>query len=124
VDVHTRECLSLEVDTSMSGRRVSRCLEAAIERRGKPEAIRCDNGPEFTSRHFVGWCAEQKIQLVHIQPGKPMQNGHVESFNGRLRRDPENRSIASHLDGRESPADGELRSHFQLRGQDDPPRLP
>lgn len=85
VDVHTRECLSLEVDTSMSGRRVSRCLEAAIERRGKPEAIRCDNGPEFTSRHFVGWCAEQKIQLVHIQPGKPMQNGHVESFNGRLR---------------------------------------
>jgi putative transposase len=85
VDVHTRECLSLEVDTSMSGRRVSRCLEAAIERRGKPEAIRCDNGPEFTSRHFVGWCAEQKIQLIHIQPGKPMQNGHVESFNGRLR---------------------------------------
>ncbi|MEO5923694.1 MAG: IS3 family transposase [Bryobacteraceae bacterium] len=82
VDVHTRECLSLEVDTSMSGRRVTRCLEAAIDRRGKPEAIRCDNGPEFTSRHFVGWCAEQKIQLIHIQPGKPMQNGHVESFSG------------------------------------------
>jgi putative transposase len=41
--------------------------------------------PEFTSRHFAGWCAEQQIQLVHIQPRKPMQNGHMESFNGRLR---------------------------------------
>lgn len=85
VDVFTRECLSLEVDTSMSGRRVTRSLEAAIERRGKPDTLRCNNGPEFTSRHFVGWCEEQKIQLIHIQPGRPMQNGHVESFNGRLR---------------------------------------
>jgi putative transposase len=42
-------------------------------------------GPEFTSRHFIGWCEEQRIALVHIQPGRPMQNGHVESFNGRLR---------------------------------------
>jgi hypothetical protein len=48
-------------------------------------ATRCDNGPEFTSRHFLAWCAQQKIGLVHIQPGKPMQNGHVESFNGRFR---------------------------------------
>jgi putative transposase len=85
VDVHTRECISLEVDTSMSGQRVARCLEAVIERRGKPEALRCDNGPEFTSRHIMGWCEEKQIQLIHIQPGKPMQNGHVESFNGRLR---------------------------------------
>jgi transposase InsO family protein len=42
-------------------------------------------GPELTSRHFLGWCEERKIQLIHIQPGKPTQNGHVESFNGRLR---------------------------------------
>jgi hypothetical protein len=42
-------------------------------------------GPELTSRHFLSWCEERKIQLIHIQPGKPMQNGHVESFNGRLR---------------------------------------
>lgn len=85
VDAFTRECLSLEVDTSMSSKRVTRSLEAVIERRGMPEAIRCDNGPELTSRHFVGWCEERKIQLIHIQPGRPMQNGHVESFNGRLR---------------------------------------
>jgi putative transposase len=85
VDTFTRECVSLEVDSSMSGQRVTRTLEAVVERRGLPESIRCDNGPEFTSRSFIGWCMERKIQLNHIQPGKPMQNGHVESFNGRLR---------------------------------------
>ncbi len=85
VDAFTRENLSLEVDTSLSSRRVTRSLESVIERRGKPEAIRCDNGPELTSRHFLSWCEERKIQLIHIQPGRPMQNGHVESFNGRLR---------------------------------------
>jgi putative transposase len=85
VDAFTRENLSLEVDTSLSSRRVTRALEVVIERRGMPEAIRCDNGPEFTSRHFLSWCEERKIQLIHIQPGRPMQNGHIESFNGRLR---------------------------------------
>jgi putative transposase len=85
VDAFTRENLSLEVDTSLSSLRVTRALEGVIERRGKPEAIRCDNGPELTSRHFLSWCEERKIQLIHIQPGRPMQNGHVESFNGRLR---------------------------------------
>jgi putative transposase len=85
VDAFTRENLSLEVDTSLSSRRVTRALEAVIERRGMPEAIRCDNGPELTSRHFLSWCEQRKIQLIHIQPGRPMQNGHIESFNGRLR---------------------------------------
>jgi putative transposase len=85
VDAFTRENLSLEVDTSLSSHRVTRSLEAVIEHGGKPEAIRCDNGPELTSRHFLSWCEERKIQLIHIQPGRPMQNGHVESFNGRLR---------------------------------------
>jgi putative transposase len=85
VDAFTRECLGLEVDTSLSSRRVTRTLDRIIEARGKPESLRCDNGPELTSRHIIGWCAEKKINLVHIQPGKPMQNGHVESFNGRFR---------------------------------------
>ena len=64
---------------------MTRAFEQAIERRGLPESIRCDNGPELTSRHFLGWCEERKIQLINIQPGRPMQTGHVESFNGRLR---------------------------------------
>lgn len=60
-------------------------LEWSIAQRGKPEVIRCDNGPEFTSRHFLTWCEEKGVELLHIQPGRPMQNGHVESFNGRFR---------------------------------------
>ena len=85
VDAYTRECLVLEVDTSFASRRVTRALEAIIAERGRPQAIRCDNGPELTSRHFLAWCIERQIELVHIQPGRPMQNGQVESFHGKLR---------------------------------------
>ena len=85
VDVYTRECLALEVDTSFASRRVTRVLDAIIAERGQPQAIRCDNGPELTSRHFLAWCVERQIELIHIQPGKPTQNARVESFNGRLR---------------------------------------
>jgi putative transposase len=83
--VYTRECLALEVDTSFASRRVTRVLEAIVAGRGMPGAIRCDNGPELTSRHFLAWRLERKIELVHIEPGRPMQNGHVESFHGKLR---------------------------------------
>jgi len=85
VDAYTRECLALDVDTSFASRRVTRVLEAIIAERGRPQRIRCDNGPELTSRHFLAWCIERQIELVHIQPGRPMQNGQVESFHGKLR---------------------------------------
>jgi putative transposase len=85
VDAYTRECLALEADTSLGSGRVTRVLERLIEERGRPEAMRSDNGPEFCSRRMLGWAEEFKIELVHIQPGRPMQNGHVESFHGRLR---------------------------------------
>ena len=87
VDAYTRECLALEVDTSFASRRVTRVLDWVIAERSRPRAIRCDNGPELTSRHFLAWCLEQKIELLHIQPGKPTQNARVESFNGRLREE-------------------------------------
>lgn len=87
VDAYTRECLALEVDTSFASRRVTRVLEAIVAQRGQPKAIRCDNGPELTSRHFLAWCVERQIELIHIQPGKPTQNPHVESFHGRLREE-------------------------------------
>jgi len=74
VDAYTRECLALEVDTSFASRRVTRVLDEIIEHRGEPRAIRCDNGPE---RHFLAWRIEKKIELVHIQPGKPTQNPYV-----------------------------------------------
>jgi putative transposase len=85
VDSYTRECLALEVDTSLPSRRVTRTLAEIIQHRGAPVAIRSDNGPEMSSRHFLAWCIERKIDAVHIQPGKPTQNAFVESFHGRLR---------------------------------------
>jgi len=85
VDAYTRECLALEADTSLGSGRVTRVLERLIAERGRPEAVRSDNGPEFTSRRMIGWAEDFKVGLVHIQPGRPMQNGHVESFHGRLR---------------------------------------
>jgi putative transposase len=85
VDGYTRECPALEVGVSVGSRRVTRALERVIAERGAPNSLRCDNGPEFTSRHFIGWCEQRGIALIHIEPGRPMQNGYVESFNGRLR---------------------------------------
>jgi len=75
------------VDTSFASRRVTRVLEEIITQRGRPTRIRCDNGPELTSRHFLAWCVERQVELVHIQPGKPTQNAHVESFHGRMREE-------------------------------------
>ena len=85
IDVYTRECLALEVETSFASWRVTRELEKIVTERGVPEAIRCDNGPEFTSRHILAWAIERKIELVHIEPGRPVQNAFVESFHGKLR---------------------------------------
>jgi len=77
----------MEADTSFAGLRVTRVLDQNIAERGLPRAIRCDNGPELTSRHFLAWALDRKIDLVHIQPGKPTQNAYVESFNSKLREE-------------------------------------
>ena len=88
VDVFTRECLALETDTSLGSVRVIRVLEQIITERGSaPQRIRTDNGPEFTSRCFIAWCLDRRIELVHIRPGKPVENAYVESFHGRLREE-------------------------------------
>ncbi len=85
IDAHTRECLAIETDTSLTGRRVTAALERILDERPLPLKIRTDNGPEFRSRWFQAWCAERGIRLDYIEPGRPMQNGVIESFNGRLR---------------------------------------
>ena len=64
---------------------MTRALERLITERGRPENVRSDNGPEFTSRRMLSWAEDWKVRLIHIQPGRPMQNGHVESFHGRQR---------------------------------------
>jgi putative transposase len=85
VDAHSRECLALEVDSSLTGHRVVRVLEQLKEWRGLPQIIQVDNGSEFTSRVLDQWAYTNKVKLHFIEPGKPTQNGHIESFNGKLR---------------------------------------
>jgi transposase InsO family protein len=98
VDVVTRECLAAIPDTSISGRRVARELTDLIERRGKPGLIVCDNETEFTSRAVLAWAQESQIHWHFIPPGKPMQNGFCESFDGRMRDDLLNESLFFGLD--------------------------
>ncbi|RSU45202.1 IS3 family transposase [Sphingomonas sp. S-NIH.Pt15_0812] len=85
VDDFTRECLALVVDTSLSGARVARELDAIIAVRGVPLMIVSDNGTELTSLAILRWTQERPVEWHYIAPGKPQQNGYVESFNGRLR---------------------------------------
>jgi putative transposase len=87
IDAFTRECLALDVDTSFSGPRVTRVLGQVMAQRTAPVSLRLDNGPEFTSRHFLAWGVEKRIALDYIEPGKPVQNAKVESFHGRLREE-------------------------------------
>jgi putative transposase len=85
VDDFTRECLGLVVDTSLTGQRVVRELDRIAELRGYPCMLVSDNGTELTANAILAWQQEHAVEWHYIAPGKPMQNGFVESFNGRLR---------------------------------------
>ena len=85
VDDFTRECLALVVDTSLSGLRVGRELDRITELRGRSAVIVSDNGTELTSHAILRWQEERGVLWHYIAPGKPQQNGFVESFNGRFR---------------------------------------
>ena len=93
VDDFTRECIALVADTSLSGARVTRELDAMIARRGQPHLIVSDNGTEFTSTAMLRWQHDAGVGWHYIAPGKPQQNGFVESFNGRLRDELLNETI-------------------------------
>ncbi len=106
---YTRECLAIEVDTSLSGARVVRVLEELKKQRGLPQQIRSDNGPEFVSRAVDQWTYEQSLRWHTIQPGRPMENGYVESFNGRFRDECLNENWFTGLgDAREKIAEWKL----------------
>lgn len=85
VDDCTRECLSIEVDTSLTGRRVVAVLERLADSRGLPRSITVDHGPEFEGQALDVWSFENEVQLAFIRPGKPVENAYVESFNGKFR---------------------------------------
>jgi putative transposase len=85
IDDYTRECLATEIERGFSSRRVISVLERIACLRGLPKTIRFDNGAELTSHAMLRWGAERGIELHFIDPGKPIQNAHVESYNGRAR---------------------------------------
>ena len=84
-DDFSHEAVDIAVDYGISGQYVVRLLDQAARFRGYPAAVRTDNGPEFTSRAFIAWTQRHGIRHILIEPGRPTQNGYIESFNGRFR---------------------------------------
>ena len=123
IDDVTKECLLALADTSISGKRVARELTALLARRGRPMMIVSDHGTEFTSTAMLGWTDENRIAWHFIAPGKPMQNGICESFNGRMRDELLNETLFFGLDhARKAIASwvadyNERRPHSALRYQ-------
>ena len=85
IDDHSRLCVAMDFDVTMSAPRVTRLLDLAIETYGRPKIIRTDNGPEFTSKAFDAWAYARGIEHHFIRPGKPVENAFAESFNSRIR---------------------------------------
>jgi len=87
IDDYNREALAIEADYSHSGESVVTVLDELIWTRGKPLALRTDNGPEFISKFLTSWCKDREIEMQFIQPGQPNQNAYVERFNRLFRED-------------------------------------
>jgi putative transposase len=85
VDQYTRECVTLLADNTLSGEKVATALDKALMQRGAPESITVDNGTEFTSKALDHWAYRNSVHLDFIRPGRPVENGFIESFNGKLR---------------------------------------
>ena len=108
VDDATKECLMALADTSISGKRVARELTALVARRGRPALIVSDRGTEFTSNAMLAWAEEARVDWHFIAPGKPMQNGVCESFNGRMRDELLNETLFFDLAHARAALDGRL----------------
>ena len=115
VDDFTRENLALVVDTSLSGARVARELDAIIAVRGRPLMIVSDNGTELTSLAILRWAQDRQIEWHYIAPGKPQQNGYVESFNGRLRDECLNETLFASLSHARSVLSGWRHDYNHVR---------
>lgn len=98
VDNFSRECPALEVDHSLTGKRVTRVLDRIALTRKLPEVITVDNGPEFISKSLDLWAFEHGVKIRFIQPGKPTQNAYIESFNGKFRNECLNDNVFVSLD--------------------------
>lgn len=129
VDDYTRECLALMADTSLSGMRVAREMTRLIGMRGKPHTVVSDYGTELASPAILRWSQERRVEWHYIAPGKPMQNGFLESFNGRLRDECLNETLFTSLAHARFVLDAwrhdynHVRPHSKLGGKT-PPRSP
>jgi putative transposase len=85
VDEYTRECLLLEVGRGLTARTAVALLAEVVARRGAPEHLRSDNGPEFIARALRGWLSGAGVQTLYVESGAPWENGYAESFNGKVR---------------------------------------
>jgi putative transposase len=85
VDQFTRECLTRFADTSLSGDKVAAALDLIFSQRGVPQSITVDSGTEFSSKAMDLWAYKNDVHLDFIRPGRPVENGYIESFNGKLR---------------------------------------
>jgi putative transposase len=115
VDGFTKLSPAIEIDTSISGERVTRVLDRAIELHGQPKIIVVDNGPEFRSKALDAWAKARGIHLHWIDPGKPTQNAYIESFNGRFRDECLNQHSFRDLDDARELIEGWREDYNQLR---------
>ena len=85
LDEGTRECLEIRAEKRMRSRDVVETLDELVTERGAPGYLRMDNGPEFIAAELHEWARDHNIQILHIEPGSPWENGYIESFNGKFR---------------------------------------
>jgi putative transposase len=115
IDSFTRECLALKVAKSLPSPSVTETLNRVIMHRGAPRIIQVDNGSEFTSNHFDAWAYLRGIDVDFIRPGKPVDNAHIESFNGRLRDECLNAKWFESLDDARKALQDWLRDYNEVR---------
>ena len=123
-DDFSHEYVDIAVDFGISGEYVTRLLDRAAVFRGYPDMVRTDNGPEFTSRVFMAWAQTHGIRHILIQPGRPMQNGYIESFNGKFRDEHLNESWFETLQQARNAASIWKQDYNQVRPHSSVGRIP
>ena len=123
-DDFSHECVDIAVNFGISGEYVTRLLDRAAVFRGYPDMVRTDNGPEFTSRVFMAWAQTHGIRHILIQPGRPMQNGYIESFNGKFRDEHLNESWFETLQQARNAASIWKQDYNQVRPHSSVGRIP
>jgi len=124
LDEGNREALEIAIGISLPSRRVVRELDALVAVHGCPSAIRVDNGPEFTAQPFVDWCADHRVTLLYIQPGKPDQNAYIERFNRTYRTEVLNAHLVESVAELRALTDAWLQIYNRVRPHDSLGRVP